>query len=148
MDKSYEVMFETISDTDGVVDIGYYTIKKDLMTKGNITTFSVTPQNYGVGQFPVFYDFKIQPSGELYRYSYIRIVMPDEIRIYSEREIEKNCNYNLKGFTSSRINCKVNGNVIFINSGFAMSETTAMTTTGYRGGRDTMIPPMLEFSLP
>jgi hypothetical protein len=77
----------------------------------------------------VFYRFRIQPSGELYRYSYLRIVLPDEIRVYDERELEKNCNYNLAGFTSNRISCKVNGNVIFINSGFNQRATTAMTET-------------------
>lgn len=78
----------------------------------------------------------------MYEDSYLVISIPDDIGIYNEREIEKTCNYNLVGFTASRINCKVNGSVITIRSGFTYEVTTEMTDN------DSMVPPTLEFSLP
>ena len=56
--------------------------------------------------------------------------------------MERTCNYNLEGFTSGRINCKVNGNVITIKSGFAYAVSTTMTDN------DSMIPPTMKFRLP
>jgi hypothetical protein len=70
------------------------------------------------------------------------ITLPDEVSIYEERIIERDCSYNLAGFTASRINCKVNGNKITVRSGFAYSASTTMTDN------DAMVPPLLKFSLP
>lgn len=48
-----------MSNTNGVVDIGTFSFSDKLIVKGNITTFTVVPQSYKVGDFPVFYDFTI-----------------------------------------------------------------------------------------
>jgi hypothetical protein len=82
---SYEVTVEILSESLGVVDIGTYTIDDDEIVAGEIWKFEVTPQDTGVGQFPVFYDFEIQPSGEIYEDCYLVIRMPDEVAIYQER---------------------------------------------------------------
>lgn len=59
-----QILFYSKSDSGGVVDSGSYTLSSNLITVGTVLLFTVTPENYGVGMFPVFYDFKIQPSGE------------------------------------------------------------------------------------
>ena len=143
---NYKVKFETLSRTDGAIDIGEFTIphiymyrgrwevnatariRGEVFQKGNITQFDVIPSDYGVGAYPVFYTFRIRPSGEIWRYSYLRIVIPDEVRIYDEKELERECNYDLSGFTSRRISCKVRGKIIEIRNGFDLRETTSMTT--------------------
>lgn len=52
------------------------------------------------------------------------------------------CTYDIDGFTTQRINCKVNGNLIIISSGFSFEDSTTMTDD------DSMDPPVLTFSLP
>jgi hypothetical protein len=52
-----------------------------LYTYGIVWKFTVTPGNLGVGQFPVFYDFLIQPSGEVPKGSRIIIGIPKEVII-------------------------------------------------------------------
>lgn len=78
----------------------------------------------------------------MYRNSYIVLTIPDELSIYKERELEKDCSYELSGFTASRINCKVKGNVITISTGFRYLATTEMTD------EDLMVPPTIAFQLP
>lgn len=69
--------------------------------------------------------------------------MPDEVTFFNEREVERTCTYDIDGFTTTRINCKVNGNKITINSGFTFLATTIMTDDD-----DSMVPPVIEFTLP
>jgi len=57
--SSTNVDVEILSDTGGAVDIGTWTIDNKKFVKGEIFKFTVTPQNYGVGAYPVFYDFEI-----------------------------------------------------------------------------------------
>jgi hypothetical protein len=72
------------------------------------------------------------------------ITLPDEVGIYSERDLERKCNYNLNGFAadSIQLNCKVIGNRITIRNGFRFADSVAMTDD------DDFIPPTLSFSLP
>lgn len=58
--KELQVGFSTIYEELGaVIDTGLYTIPNDYITGGNIVEFTVNPMDYGVGQYPVFYDFVI-----------------------------------------------------------------------------------------
>ena len=70
------------------------------------------------------------------------ILLPIEVSLYKPTEVEKQCSYNLTGFTSGRINCKVSGNVITINSGFQYAATSAMSSS------NRIVPPIITFSLP
>jgi hypothetical protein len=142
METAYSIDVEVLSADGGAVDIGTFAFEETLIVAGIIKVFSIKPQDYGVGMYPVFYDFKIQPSGELYAGSFLVVTLPDDVVVYDERSLERDCSYNIDQFTFSRINCKVNGNVITINSGFTSQPTTVMTDN------DTMDPPILLFSLP
>lgn len=62
----------------------------------------------------------------MYLGSYLVLTIPDEIGIYSEKTIERKCDYNVEGFTRTRINCKVNGNKIEVSNGFRYAATTNM----------------------
>lgn len=55
--SSYSINFEILSDTSGVVDLGSFTFDDDLIVSGEIWSFTVEPQDTGVGQYPVAYDF-------------------------------------------------------------------------------------------
>lgn len=57
MEMEYSIGFEVISESGGVVDLGSYTFDDNLVVKGEIWKFTVTPLEFGVGQFPVFYKF-------------------------------------------------------------------------------------------
>ena len=46
---------------------------------GNITTFRITPSSQGVGEFPVKYQFTVTPNGEVERYAYLLIDLPEEL---------------------------------------------------------------------
>lgn len=61
----------------------------DKITGGKVLQFTVNPQNYGVGQYPVFYDFLVQPSGDLYQGSYLVITLPDDIQLYQKQILEQ-----------------------------------------------------------
>lgn len=102
-EDKYEIKFEILSDTNGAVDVGTFALKKKWIEQGEIWNFQVEPQNYGVGQFPVFYKFTVQPSGEIHTDSEIFLTLPDEIYIYNEKELEKYCTYNLTGFLDPSI---------------------------------------------
>jgi len=75
--NSYSVQVESLSETDGAVDVGTFTIVDTLIVKGSINSFTIVPQDYGVGQYPTFYDFTVQPSGEMYEDSYLVLTLPD-----------------------------------------------------------------------
>jgi hypothetical protein len=92
----------------------------------------------------VSYDFTIQPIGEVWQGSYFVITLPDDVGVYSERDIERKCDYNVVGFAtnSEKINCKVNGNRITVSNGFRFKDSTAMTDD------DDFIPPTFKFTLP
>jgi len=48
---------------------------------GNITTFRVQPASFGVGEFPVKYQFTVTPNGEVDRYAYMLLDLPEELTI-------------------------------------------------------------------
>lgn len=56
---STNVDVEILSDSGGAVDLGTWTIDNKKFVKGEILKYTITPQNYGVGAYPVFYDFEI-----------------------------------------------------------------------------------------
>jgi len=56
---SYDILFESLSESGGVVDFGTFTTASNLFVYGNIKMFKVTPLNFGVGQYPVYYNFII-----------------------------------------------------------------------------------------
>lgn len=49
MDTAYNIEFEILSSTAGVVDLGTFEFKDNLIIKGEIWEFTVVPENYGVG---------------------------------------------------------------------------------------------------
>jgi hypothetical protein len=76
--------------------------------------------------------------------SYFVITLPDGVGIYSERDIERKCDYSVGGFASNsiKLNCKVNGNRITVRNGFRFADSIAMTED------DDFIPPTFTFTLP
>jgi len=47
--SSYTIDFEILAASGGVVDLGSFDFDDNLIVKGNILSFTVEPQNYGVG---------------------------------------------------------------------------------------------------
>ena len=56
------------------------------------------------------YDFNIQPNGEIPRYGYLQIDLPDEVTITNERYFEDSCGENIEAFTNTVISCVVMNN--------------------------------------
>lgn len=81
-DLTDQITFSTISDIGGIIDTGTFSLTSDFFERSYIKQFTVRPQDFGVGQYPVFYDFTIQPAGEVWRYSYFVITIPDDVGIY------------------------------------------------------------------
>ena len=136
----YEIQVEILSEIGGVTDLGTYTFDDRLMTYGDFYSFTASPTDLGVGQYPVAYDFTFQPSGDIYEDSYIVLELPDEVQLYNSREIESKCSYNIDGFMSSRLNCAVSGSsLITINTGFQNGPTTEMSNG------DSLTPPTFSF---
>ena len=48
-------------------------------TSGNITQFRIIPSSQGVGEFPVKYKFTVTPNGEVERYAYLLIDLPEAL---------------------------------------------------------------------
>jgi hypothetical protein len=57
--KAALVIVHLRSSSGGIIDLGNYTISNKLITTGAVLQFTVTPENKGVGMFPVMYDFKV-----------------------------------------------------------------------------------------
>ena len=106
---------------------GYY-------TNGNITEFTVEPLDSGVGKWPVKYRFTVKVSGEIDRYSYFVIDMPeafwvnpdDETRV---RVFEDRCGEDFFGITNNVISCVVAdaGSKIQVKDAFLYQATTNLT---------------------
>lgn len=86
------------SGATGAIDFGSYSLPPDYFIRGYIQKFTVVPEDFGVGSFPVKYRVTIQPSGEVWQLSYFVITIPDEVEISDEHDIENKCNYNVQGF--------------------------------------------------
>lgn len=59
LEKAYTITVQTLSSAGGSIDSGSFEIEDDVIVKGEIWEFSVTPQDFGVGMYPVMYDFVI-----------------------------------------------------------------------------------------
>lgn len=77
------------------------------------------------------YDFNIQPNGEVPRYGYLEINLPESVSIVNERDFEDSCGENLFAFTNTVISCVVtNGSrTIQIKDGFLYAASTNLTDT-------------------
>lgn len=144
MDSTGAITLATIDSNSDVIDTGTYTIDSGYFTKGNITTFTVTPQETGVGLYPVTYDFRVVPNGDCIRYSYLKIDLPDEIEIQDDNDFETSCGEDLTGFTNTVISCVVTngGRSILIKDGFLYEASTLLSN-----GDGDYSPPDLRFSL-
>lgn len=58
------------SGTQGAIDLGSISLPPDYFIRGYIQKFTVVPEDFGVGSFPVKYRFTIQPTGEVWKLSY------------------------------------------------------------------------------
>ena len=101
----------------------------DYFTTGNITLFTVSPQKSGVGLYPVKYDFRLIPNGEVLRYGYLKIDLPDDTFILDDNDFETSCGEDVYGFTNTDISCVVTdgGRTILIRDGFQNIGTTNFT---------------------
>jgi hypothetical protein len=108
------------SGSQGAIDLGSFSLPPNYFTRGYIKKFTVVPEDYRVGNFPVKYKFTIQPTGEVWKLSYFEITIPEEVEIWDEDDLERKCDYNVQGFdwNSRQINCKVWENKIKIYSAF------------------------------
>jgi len=61
------------------LDIGTWQIPQGYYTNGNITSFTVNPLSTAVGEQPVKYQFNLKTSGEIFRYSYFLITLPEDL---------------------------------------------------------------------
>ena len=63
--------------------------------------------------FPVTYRFRVIPTGEVPAGAYFMIELPDQVRIYDEYELEKNCGgvyrETMLAFSHWELNCKLQG---------------------------------------
>jgi hypothetical protein len=55
--SAYSIEFEIVSETDGAVDLGSFDFDEDLIVTGEVWSFTAVPEDYGVGQYPVNYNF-------------------------------------------------------------------------------------------
>lgn len=119
-DDTGEIKIITIDENSDEVDGGSYTLDAGYFTEGNITTFTVSPQDSSVGNYPVKYDFNIVPNGDIPRYGYLEISLPDEVEIINENDFENSCGEDLYAFTNTVISCVVTngGRTIQIKDGF------------------------------
>lgn len=119
----------TIDENEGEVDEGSFTIDPGYFTHGNITTFTVKPQSSSVGAYPVKYDFNVVPCGEVPRYGYFEINLPDSVDIIDENDFENSCGEDLYAFTNTVISCVVTngGRTIQIKDGFLYQASTNLT---------------------
>ena len=93
------------------LDKGTWSMPKDYYKSGNITTYRALPSSFGVGEFPVAYQFTVTPNGEIPRYSYLLLDLPEELAIPNEQSrinrFETSCGKNLSGFTNTVISCVI-----------------------------------------
>jgi len=138
----------TIDDKQEVLDTGTWQMPQGLYKSGNITAFSVTPSSTGVGDFPVKYSFKVTPNGDVFRYSYLVIDLPQALYIPDDesrvRRFEDKCGENLFGFSNALISCVVanGGRQIQIKDGFLYADTKNLTDSD-----GLYFPPELGFTL-
>jgi hypothetical protein len=110
----------TIDSNGDPIDTGDFTLDSGYFTTGNVTLFTVSPQETGVGLYPVKYDFRVIPNGEVERYGYLKIDLPDDTFILDDNDFETSCGEDVYGFTNTEISCIVTdgGRTILIKDGF------------------------------
>ena len=125
-------------------DEGTYTFDAGYFTTGNITVFTVSPESTAVGNYPVKYSFNVVPNGDVTRYGYLQIDLPDEVTIVNDRDFEDSCGEDILHFTNTAISCVVtnNGRSIQIKDGFLYVASTNLTDTD-----NLYYPPDLQFTL-
>ncbi len=84
------------------------------------------------------------PNGEVERYAYLSIRLPEEIVILNENDFETKCGESLYGFTNKIISCTVTngGRTILIKDGFINAGTTNLTDSD-----GLYFPPDIGFTL-
>jgi len=140
-DQTGTIFVESVTEVLGKIDEGNFTMADNYFIKSNVTDFTVEVLDTGVGAFPVTYKFLVTTAGEVWKKGYFIINIPPEISVSNEREMERKCGTNLKGFTYSNIHCKLNGNKLIIENGFKQSATANLTDDG------DLIPPTFEFEI-
>ena len=95
------ITMQTLDANNAAVDTGTFTLPPGYFTHGNITSFTVTPQNSGVGTYPAAYTFNVIPNGEIPRYGYLWIDLPPDVEIINERDFEDSCGTGLFAFTNT-----------------------------------------------
>ena len=121
-----------------------YQFRSGYFTAGNITTFTVSPQSTAVNDYPTNYTFNVIPNGEIERYAYLVIELPDEVEILEDNDLETFCGYNLYAFTNDLISCVVTNNrrTIQVKDGFLYEATANFTDDD-----GLYFPPDLQFTL-
>lgn len=86
----------------------------------------------------------MQPNGEIPRYGYLQIDLPDEVTITNDRYFEDSCGENIEAFTNTVISCVVMNNLrtIQIKDGFLYEASTNFTDSD-----GLYFPPDLYFTL-
>ncbi len=106
-----EGQFYTMDAAQKQLDAGTWQIPAGTFTNGNITAFTVDPLSSGVGEWPVKYRFTVKTSGEIDRYCYFVIDLPEALWIADDesrvRAFEDRCGENLFGTTNNVISCVV-----------------------------------------
>ena len=102
---------ETLTSSGDKVDNGTYQFADKYFNASLIETFTVTPLNLGVGMFPVTYQFRVIPTGDVPAGAYFEIELPDQIRISDEYSLEKECGGvyrdTMLAFSHWELNCKL-----------------------------------------
>jgi len=130
------------------LDIGTWQMPSGYFLPGNITKFTAVPESTTVGLPNVKYTFRVTPSGDIARYSYLLLDLPEQLKIADDekkvRLFEDKCGENLFGFPSSTISCEVKsgGRQIKIKDGFLYQGTTNFTDAD-----GIYMPPELGFTL-
>ena len=124
-----EITINTIDASETVVDQGAWVFDAGYFTTGTVTKFTVSPQSSAVGEDQVKYDFNVQPNGEIPRYGYLQLELPEEVTITSDRYFEDSCGENIEAFTNTVISCVVmdSKRTIQIKDGFLYQASTNLT---------------------
>ena len=104
----------------------------------------MTPESTAVGNYPVKYSFNVVPNGDVTRYGYLQLDLPDQVTIVNDRDFEDSCGEDILHFTNTAISCVVTngGRSIQIKDGFLYAASTNLTDTD-----GLYYPPDLQFTL-
>lgn len=77
LDEVGEITIATISSAGDALDRGTYQFADQYFNASLVETFEITPLNTGVGMFPVTYQFRVIPTGDVPAGAYFEIELPD-----------------------------------------------------------------------